>query len=217
MLRYSKLVFISIATALLLFACQKSGKPADFDFGKVENNIYTNTYFKFKMNVPAGWNVLPRTDAETHQKMGMEVAAYNNSELKKKNEKNTINTANLLSVFQFPEDSAKKFNSSLILVAEKVSQTLSIKNAEDYLNQSRIVLQQSPITFDHIDDRNGKTMIGGKVFSSMNVVIRGDEQKVFQSYFVCIDKDFALSCVLTYTDSIQKNTLFTSLKSIIFN
>lgn len=211
-----KIIFLSII-AIGLIACQKHGKPSDFDYGKVVNNVYSNAFFRFEMTLPAKWNVLPQNEAEAQQRQGMKVVANANEDMKKAAEKSEINTANLLSVFQFPmEDLSVSFNPSLIMVAEKVSETRSIKSAADYLSQSRKVLLQTPISFDSIDSGNEMERVGGQLFNKMNVAIKGESGKIHQTYYCFLSEGYALCIVLSYVNDEQKQTLFNSVKSIRF-
>lgn len=211
-----KIIFLSILIVGFI-ACRKHGKPTDFDYGKVTNNVYSNAFFHFEMTLPAEWNVLPRNEAEAQQKQGMKVIAGSNEDMKRAVEKSEVNTANLLSVFQYRmEDLSVTFNPSLIMVAEKVSETRSIKSAADYLSQSRKALLQTPISFNSISAGNEMERIGGQLFSKMHVVINGENGKIHQTYYCFISEGYALCIVLSYVNDEQKQWLLNSVKSIRF-
>ncbi|VBB43521.1 conserved exported hypothetical protein [uncultured Paludibacter sp.] len=212
----SKIIFLSILT-FAIFSCQKSGKPENFDYGTVNKDVYSNSFFHFQMSLPERWNVLSQKDADEQQQKGMEVVAGKSNEMKKAIKVSEINTANLLSAFQYPFEVAIGFNPSLIVVAEKVSQTPSIKSANDYLLQSRKVLEQTSISFDSINNQLFTESISGKMFSKMDVVIDGAESKVYQTYYCVLSEGFAISFILSYVNDEQKNILLNSVKSIKFN
>lgn len=212
---YSLKSVLIIIVAVSIWACQKKeGKPENFDFGSVENCTYSNAFFHFTVKLPESWNILPRRQAEEQQAKGMEIATGSNKNMNIESYK--ISTANLFSVYQYPFESATGFNASLISVAEKVSQTPSIKTSKDYLEKSRKVLMQAPISFDSIDRHIQSEDISGRPFSKMDVVINGDSSKIFQTYYCLLDKGFAVCFILSYINLEQQQTLSNSMRSINF-
>ena len=77
------------------------GKPDNFDYGKVENNVYRNSYFKCTMNVPKGW-VIRDSEAskKLHEKVEEEIVRGNES-LKEDIAASDINSADLLGISKF--------------------------------------------------------------------------------------------------------------------
>ena len=96
-----KKITIYIIIFTLLTACNKNGgKPAGFDYGRVENNMYKNDFFRTSMQLPAGWTVMDDQQKQEMTQMGYEMAAGNNKNIQNVIDAGKVNSATLLSVFE---------------------------------------------------------------------------------------------------------------------
>lgn len=212
-----KLVLL-VSLTVFLFSCNKHTKPANFDYGTVENNVYTNNYFDFTMNLPVNWDILSQSQTEQLQQNGMKSAAGTNKELKKVIKASSVSTASLLSIFKYINMDTTKidFNPSIIVVAERINQTPALNSAEQYLIQTSKLLKRSTLIIDSIDNQIYNHKISDKRFSELKLVQEGEHNKVHQDYYCVIIKDFAVSFIITYTNDIDKQELTGIINSIHF-
>jgi len=142
---------ITLLTVLTL-SCSPNGKPIKFDYGKIENNKYINSFFGFEMELPPNWVVQTKEQMENLSKMGKELVAGDDENMKAVINASEINSANLLAVFKYEVGAVVDYNPNLMLVAENLKNTPGIKTGSDYLFQSRRFLKQSQIQYDYIDE-----------------------------------------------------------------
>lgn len=206
------LLFLLLLT--LVTACKKDTKPADFDYGHLENGNYLNTYFGFTLSLPRGWMVQSQQQMDKMTKEGAEFASGDNKELKAQMKASEVNSANLLSVFKYSQGSVAKFNPSLMLVAENLRNFPAIKDGEHYLFQVRNMLQQTKLHYQSIDSVYGHENLGGRDFSRMNSVMLYQDLQIHQSYFSLLSKSFSLSAVISYTADSDRVALEKVLHSI---
>jgi len=210
-------VFILFLLMIFSASCSNDGQPSGFDYGKVENNKYTNSFFDFEMSVPTGWSVQSREQTENLSKVGKDLMAGDDENMKAAIDASTINSANLLAVFKHDLKTAVKYNPNLMMIAENLKNAPDIKTGADYLAHTRNFLKQSQMKHDHIDDASKKEMIGGKEFYSMNVTINYNGMQIHQTYYSSIQKGFSLVATISYIDNTQKKVLQDAVKSISFN
>jgi hypothetical protein len=204
-------------TALLFSACSnKQGKPDDFDYGKVEKDKYTNTYFQMEMDIPKGWTVQSKEQLEDISKKGIDLTAGDNKEMKAALKASEINSANLLAVFKHEVGSALEFNPNFMVVAENLKSAPSIKNGGDYLTQTRKLLEQSQMKYDSISETYEKTTIGGQEFYVMSAHISYMEMSISQVYYSTIRNGFCLSAIISYSGEEQKAELEQAVRSMKF-
>ncbi|MFI5186948.1 MAG: hypothetical protein ACHQF0_09500 [Chitinophagales bacterium] len=202
---------IFILLLAITTACQRSSKiPEDFDYGKIENGVYTNNYFAFEIPVPAAWAVQSREQVQQLQKQGEDIASGNNTELRTKLKAADIQTAILLTVFKNKPDSAiSGFNSSFIILAENLGMS-GVKEGKDYLEHAKEIMKQSNVSYLFSPEYYSEK-IGNKKFDAMDATLSSNADSVRQIYYSTIDRNFALSFIISYSNSQQK----TELKNII--
>ena len=222
-----KILFSLLTLSLIVTGC-KNQNPLDpttantpeslpdFDYGHVKNNVYTNTYFDMTMNVPKNWKVQDEEQVKYLMEKGKEVAAGDNENMKAAVEASTINSANLLTVYQFEMGSAVPFNPSLLVIAENVQFAPGVKNGSDYLYQARKMIEQSQVHYDYLDEEFKREVINGTEFYSMNAEISNGGTTIHQVYYSTVLKDFSFSLILSYANDDQKTELLSSLHSMKF-
>jgi hypothetical protein len=198
-----------LAMLLLAIAACKQ-QPKNFDYGKIENGVYTNNYFNFEIPVPSNWAVQNKEQVKQLQKTGEELVSGNNKELGAKIKAADVRTAILLTVFKNNTDAVTdKFNSSFIILSENLG-GMPIKKGSDYLAHAKGIMQQSNMSYQFAPDYASEK-VGNKEFDRMDVSLNDQAGNVQQSYYSIINKDFALSIIISYADAEQK----TELKDII--
>jgi hypothetical protein len=207
----------SILVLTLITCCSSLPKSNDFDYGKVENNQYNNTFFAFKVKIPDNWVVQSKDQTDRLTDQGKELMAGNDKKLKAILDASEVNTANLLTVFKYEIGSAVDYNPSVAIIAENVKNYPGIKNGNDYLFQARRLLKQSQIQYDYIDEVFKTQNIGAKEFYMMNASINYMGILIKQIYYSTIIKKFSFSVIISYVTDEQKAELDKLLSSMEFD
>ena len=207
-----RLLFFTVVLSIT-GACKQH--PKSFDYGKIDNGVYTNNYFDFEIPVPRDWAVQNKEQVEQLQKTGEELVSEGNKELGAKIKAADVRTAILLTVFKNKTDSVtEKFNSSFIILSENLG-GMPIKKGSEYLSHSKEIMQQSNMSYQFAPSY-ATEKIGNRDFDRMDVSLGGQSPNVHQSYYSLIDRDFALSVIISYEDEEQKAELKKIINKIKF-
>ena len=210
-----QLILLLLVTAFC--SCQTNEKPKGFDYGKVENNIYSNSFFNFKIVLPSEWIVQSKEQTENLVEVGKDLVAGDDNNMKAIIKASEINSAYLLTVFQYEVGSAVEYNPSLMLIAENLKLAPGIKKGSDYLFQTRKLLKQSQIEYNNIDSEFEKVSIDNEEFYQMNLDLNHSGLNIKQSYFSTIRNGFSVNAIISFVTSEQKNELEKILNSLKFN
>src|ERR1041385_3488753 len=91
--------------AIILLGCNNSNNiPENFDYGKVENGAYKNNFFDLELPIPAGWNVQSKEQNDKIGEEGRKIIGEHNKELSEKIKADEVNSATLLAVFKYRDD-----------------------------------------------------------------------------------------------------------------
>jgi len=205
---------------LLVISCQQPGKiPENFDYGKVENNVYKNQYFHFQLPVPADWAVQNKEEIDKMMKQGSE---YINEHSKDKNmdkaiQASAVTTATLLTVFKNKTDSVTgEFNSSFMIIAENLGSRSGVRSGKDYLMAAKKLMEKSGIAYQFPNDFQFDK-IGNRKFDVMPVSITTNGLDVGQVYYATVEKNFAISVIISFAGDEQKNQLVNIIDKIKFD
>jgi len=207
------LIFLTILT----LSCKSDNQPKDFDYGKVENSIYLNSFFGFELELPSDWFVQTKELTDNLSEMGKDIVAGEDKNMKALLNASEINTANLLAIFKYEIGAAVDYNPNLILVAENLKNAPGIKTGGDYLFQTRKFLIQSQLEYEIIDDEFNKEVINNQEFYTMNTSMNYMGQNIKQVYYSTINKGFCLSAIISFIDEEQKMGLKKVISSMKFN
>jgi len=203
--------------AITIVACNKPIEEIKgFDYGKVENNQYTNKFFEIKVNVPKGWNVQSEAENKQLMKDGAEMAAGNNAAMEKTLKAAEVNSANLLTVFKHDPKAppAGQYNPNYLMLAENLRNIPGVTTGADYLAQNKKVMEASQMPFTHIDSDFKKRDINGIEFYEMKATMDIQGIKVQQVYLATIKDKFALGVVYSYMTEAEKAELEKYISSI---
>jgi len=202
-------IFLFSVLLFALVGCKEAEK--NFDYGKIENGVYTNDYFDFNIPIPQSWDVRNDEQVQQLQKKGSGLISGNNKELEAKIDEADVNTIVLLTVFKNKDDTAaNKFNPSFIILCENLQGSPDIKRGKDYLDHAKYLMQQSKMPYQFTPEYFTEK-VGNKEFDRMDAVLEGQMGGIQQSYYSIIDKDYAFSIIISFVDADQK----TELKGII--
>jgi len=194
----------------LIFSCNSNDKPANFDYGKIEDNSYINNYFKFEIKLPKDWVVSSREQLDIMTDKGKKIIAGDNSNLKAIINASDIKTDILMSIYEYERGAAVEFNPNLTIVAENVTDYPGIKTGYEYLYQSRKQLNQFAFKYDYIDSIFNKEIINNFEFYTMNTSVNN----VKQTYYTTIINRFSVNFIVTYNNDLNKEKLLKILNSI---
>lgn len=209
-----KKTIIIVFVLAFLFGCAKNVR--NFDYGNVDNNLYKNSFFKFEMNLPVGWQRIGAERREQMMKNGQEIVAGDDQNLKAALKASEVNTANLLTIFKYPQGTPVKSNPSMALVVENLKNFPGIKTGDDYLFHARRLFKKSNFKYDYISETTEKVVFGGKDFYAMGLSVRHLDVEIKQIYLSTIVNGFSVNFILTYVDDEDRDILFQSLQSIEF-
>lgn len=74
-----KYLCTSLLLVFILIGCQEKYQPKYTDFGTIENGIYVNTFFGFKMDLPKNWYIKNMTGIEEIAKISKTVLSLSNN------------------------------------------------------------------------------------------------------------------------------------------
>lgn len=210
-------IFTIIALVLILSLNINAGdNPNAFDYGKVENNKYSNSYFDFSLSVPEKWFVQSKEETDRLMNQGKDILAGDDKNLKAVLNASDINSAYLLTVFQFQVGSPVDFNPSFMVIAENLKSFPGIKNGSDYLFQTRRLLKQSQLVYNQLDAEFKPETIASKEFYTMNSTMNYMGVVIKQKYYSAIIKGFSFNIIVSYVTDEQKAILDAVLRSLKF-
>ena len=202
--------------ASILTACSTDNQPAGFDYGSVNENVYSNDFFNCQIDLPEGWVVQSKEETERLTNLGKDLVAGDDERLKAVIDASQINSANLLSVFQFELGSPVEYNPNISVVAENVMHAPGIKSGADYLYQTRKLLMQSQFQYDYISEEYESETFNGKEFHRMDGLLSYAGLEIKQHYYSTITNGFAFNVIISYINDEQKSDLMAVINSITF-
>ena len=208
-------LLVSLFLLILLAGCRQPGIPDSFDYGKIENSIYKNSYFKFEIPVPATWALQTREQMDSSLQRGHKIIEESNRELTPALKASEINSAILLSIFRYKPDSiTDEPNYSMMIVAENVSRNPGIKSGSDYLESSRKLMKKANLPYETSNVHHQK--LGNREFDVMTVTIKTQGLEIEQLHCLTVIKGFALGIIISYANSQQEQKLKNIIQGIRF-
>ena len=205
-----------IVLAVINTCCNPGGQSKKFDYGHMEDNKYINSFFSLELQLPDGWVVQSKEQTENITNLGKDLIAGDDKNLKAVLDASEVNSANLLTVFKQELGAAVDYNPSFMLVAENLKNAPGIKNGSDYLFQTRKLLQQSQMEFEHMDEEFTRETVNNLVFDTMNCSINYMGFVIHQKYFSTIQNGFSISAIISFIDEDQKKELEQVVNSMVF-
>ena len=187
-----------------------------FEYGKVNNGRYTNTFFDIQINVPKTWFVQSQEQSQEIMDEGQKIVAGDNENMKRALKASEINSAGLLTVFKYEQGAAVAFNPSIMLVAENLKNAPGIKSGNEYLFHSRKLMVAGQIKYTRLDEKFEKRVINGWEFYVMNAAADYNGTTVSQTYIATVKDKFALAFIYSYADDEQKAELEKLINTIDF-
>ncbi|MBK6275908.1 MAG: hypothetical protein IPF58_15025 [Saprospirales bacterium] len=209
------ITLLLILTAIYVFADNPKSNEIKypFNYGRMEDTIYTNPFFGFKVTVPSTWFVQNKTQIDFAITKGKDIIEFKDEILSKEMEKVDVNSMTLLMVVKYEVGAPVAFNPSLMVMAENVLMLPGVKLGSDYLFHARAALNQSNIKFS-CDSTYEKKVISKVDFYKMSCNI--NESIVKQEYISSILQRYALTFIITYSTEEERNELMAIINSAQF-
>lgn len=209
-----KKIILSLCVVLFISSCEETNKiPENFDYGTVENGVYSNTFFNFDLSFDKDWSVQSKEQMAEMTQKGQDLITGENERLKKNLKASQVNVAELFAVFKFPVETVSVYNPSLIMNAENLKGFPEVRKPKDYMDAVRSLLDEAPMTLIYKKQHYSK-IIGGKEFVAMEIY--NQDYDVNQEYFSTLHKGFAVIMVISYDGDDQKEELYKILNTLKF-
>lgn len=206
---------IAVMAMVLSVGCEK--KAADeIDFGTFSNSVYHNEYFGMTITLPPDWHAQGAEEREQLMKLGGEVVAGDDKNLKAKIKIMEKQTLSLFVAFKHPVGAPVPFNPAIMCVAERVRQLPGIRNGKDYLWHAKRLLESGQLEVT-ISEGFSTEKLGGRVFDVMDVEIPSIGALVQQKYYATIIKGYVLAFIASYTTEDELLYQLDIFKSVTFN
>lgn len=206
-----KTYFIGLLFLMAILADCSYGKSKNFDYGKVENGKYVNSYFGMEMSIPENWIVMSQENFDEAAKLGEKLITGDDKRLQAAVKVSEVRTANLLLVSEKEYGSANNISISIVSENIKLFSGL-IKNGNDYLAQAAKLLEQSQLQYK-VDYNFTTEIINNQEFSVMNGIMF---DSIYQKIYVILKNDFAITFTITYFDDEQKEFLENVMNTVKF-
>lgn len=223
--RYLASAFL-ILTGIVVGLCflgYKSGFVNRFGFwgidsGAIEDSVYMNRYFGFKLTLPEGWSPLDRNTQEEIEKAAGQMIAANNKGLDAFINASSEDAVNMFTVFKHPLGTPVPFNPSVMCMAQKVNHFPGIKKGSDYLYHLKTVLDTlefGPISVEYSKSTDSEEL-GGVDFDVLDLRVQIGNTTITQKYYARIMKGYVLSYILTYQTWDDMEELDSCLETVKF-
>lgn len=193
---------------------QCNGQSENFDYGTIKDNKYSNAFFKFTMDVPAGWEVQSEQKIKEFRDKGIELISGDDEKLKKAIDASTIVNATMLVVIKM--DSIPGYKSNLNIGAVNIKQYPEIKTGYDYLQITKKFLSQGSLVYKDFKNSTVKKSYAGADFYTMECTYIWKSYEVHQTSYSTTKNGFALLFTISYVKDNQKDELEKALQSINF-
>lgn len=206
-----------ILLLLVSTACNRGsvGIPEEFDYGKVENGVYTNPFFDIRLKLPTDWDLRSADDAKRLMNAGMdqmEGSSLRKEAIKKSAE---INTAQLVTLFRYTdaEGVSKGGNPSFVLMAENTSRSGLVETGADYLDILKKQLPQLRMNI-RVEGEMASKEIAGMEFFHLNAA--GDAMGIsfHQRYYATVKNGFSLVFIITWINDGEEEELMKIVNSM---
>ncbi|HMU69159.1 MAG TPA: hypothetical protein PK511_09050 [Chitinophagales bacterium] len=197
-------------------ACKNyTGIPDSFDYGRMDGNVYSNTYFDFTFSMPDGWQVMENSVMDSLRRKTQEDLAEKDPELAKTVKAADVRTANLLTIICSKDPNYFLYSANLNFVAENVKIAINVKDGKDYLESAKKNLGNLEYSLDFKGDIY-KMDINGVEFYVMNLINHYNGLDIKQSYYASIINGFAFTFVASWITDEQRTFIDEAISKMKF-
>lgn len=209
-----------LCLVFLMESCQGEAEK-NFDYGRVEDNRYVNSFFKFEIDIPKDWNVQPNEYYDKYKEEAKDLLAGDDKNLRTAIDATVINSAHLLTLFKYSTDDTYDFNPKLNITAENINDKPEFKTGKDILeNTARFLkksnLENTNVQIEYIDEEFEKRIIGNQEFYIMNATFNYNGRIIKQVLYSTIIKGFSIGAVMAFTNDREKSELINIFNTVKF-
>lgn len=205
-----------VSLAVCLAACSDwlGGGANRPDDGELSETHYENLYFGFRLPLPEGWNVVPRSAEEHLRELGQEALAGDETPPDPGAQASLERTYQLLMLAQHPVGTAVPFNPMILVVAEGVGHAPAVQSGGDYLRQLRAILTRSQIAYEPVGEAIPYEL-GGHTFHRQDFAV-APPSGILQAYVFTRDRDYALGFIVTGRNEAMLDELLQHVSQVEF-
>lgn len=183
------------------------------DLGRIENSVYINDYYGFKVSLPESWHPVERETTDAAIQVNKEMIKGSDKQVNERVEASIARTVVFFTVTKFPLRTPNVTQAMLQCGVER----LEGKNVEArvYLQNNRDVMLNSPLQFKLLRDVYPET-IGGLSFFVMDMQQTAGDITIKQKYYATIRKGHALFFIANYFDESDRLKMEKALHGLIF-
>lgn len=188
-----------------------SNEPSSVFIGEVKTDVYTNTFFGFKISTPKDWVPIESEEKAAAQKIAAEL-------LQAENEKNAVNykspvfkTVTLLQLLKKRLGATNNAIFRISATRQAASSMLPSMVAE----ASKSGVAGNPF----VKDLGGvkTTTIAGRPFATFDFLVTSNRDRPSKNrYFVTMVRNYSVSFVITYHDEADGKYMSTLLETLAF-
>ncbi len=175
-----------------------------FNYGKMEDTVYANPFFGFKMSVPSAWVVQNKSQIAYVISKGKDAVEFKEETTNKAIKDLDVSSMTLIMLSKHELGAPVEFNPSLMIMAEDVSMYPGVKIGSDYLFQLKRQFKNSNLNFT-VSEEYGNTELSGNKFDILECSKEGTNTHL--DYICSIQKRFAFAFIITYSNEDEKNEL----------
>ena len=174
---------------------EKTNEVGAVDLGKMENSVYSNDSFGFKVSLPESWHVVERETTDAALQVSKEMAKGSDKQANVEFDQSLAKTFLFFTLTKFPLRTPNVTQAMLQCGVERVSDKRV--TARFYLEKNRDFLLGSPLQYKLLRDVYPET-IAGLSFFVMDMQQSAAGITVQQKYYATIRKGYALFFVTNY-------------------
>jgi hypothetical protein len=181
MKRPNRLFLLCATLVALICGCKsKENTPED---AKLKDNIYTNRFFGFGMQIPKTWT-FPEKPSKSEVKKGV-----NHLGLDQRMAAATAEAANQVHYLLISQES--RSNTSLMLMAQDASKTPQIRTGKDYVDATLRMITGEGKPFQQVG-QPGSARLGNLSFYGTTMTGNVLGRRQYQGMFVAIEKGYVV-------------------------
>lgn len=205
---------VTLLSLLLSVSCIAQDTLQVFDHGHLEGDKYVNAFFDLQLELPKDWVVQSQEQVDLIMKTGREMVAGDDANLKAVVKASEVNTAQLITAFQYELGTAVDYNPGFMLIAENLVMAPGIKNGHDYLFHARRLMQSIQIQYDHLDEEFDHQVINNIDFYTLNASFSMNGMQIKQVYYATTKNGFSVVGIISFINDDQRELLLKVINSI---
>lgn len=180
--------------------------------GEWAGNTYNNSEFGFKITIPKEWSLQKGHNKELN-KMGSELVAGNDENLKNSLEQAALRSHKVMTVFRFPLGTPGKTNPNIQVILENISHFPGVKNGKDYLAivEDNLKMGQLKINFTSAAEQ---VDLGKSKFYKRTAQIPYGGMNIDQQYFAKVHKGHVFFISITTMSKEDEKMIESIMKTV---